>query len=303
MSAATLSPPLQAVFTPADAADAAEALARQKARWAQFLTARDVVLGLCHRAMGGLHGQAQRLHLTGALLAAGRGLGWLLGRVGAVRGALRTPGIAASVAWGLTTAPGGRVVGSVLRQVGASVGRGASWLYRGLLRGLGRLGSPGKAISRGLERGVAAVRTRSGRVQPVVGAVRVALAPAGPVVQAVHRVARVRMVAAVIDRLLPRPWNVLGRVLASVLILPRPARLSTIRLLAGPALAGPSRAGEGSDGPEDDPPPAGTVVLLDCRQADDSEEEALPMAVGAESPAKHLQKYPASRKRKTKKRR
>jgi hypothetical protein len=259
MSTATMDPPLRAVFTPTDAAVAAEVLAQQKSRWAYFLIARDAVLD----AAQGIYSRAlqlvEKLGLTSAVEMARRALGWLLKGVARAGQHLRAPGVRPGVLWALTTSWGQETAGEIARTIGEAVGTTVRLTYRSLLGGLRRLGKPGQAVAHRVEAVVG--KAKGGtliRLRPVGEAAQILLSPKGPASHIVSAWARFKVLSLILVRRLPRPWNVLGLMLAAGVSVPSKVRQLGYRLVRD--FTGSTKPVETED---DDPtPPAAHVRLV-----------------------------------------
>ncbi len=285
MSTATTDRPIRPVWTPQDAEEVREVLAGEKHRWASFLGAKDLLLGSLHSAGKTVAGLVDRWHLGGSLRSARRVVGWLAGGVGLVGCGLRTAGVRPAIVWGLTTKVGQRVittgaksVAGLAVQVGGRVLRSVTWT-------LGLFGKRGARVTASVE--ARAVRARSavaGRLLHAATAARIVLAPAGLVMQAVRTIAKGRVITAALGRFLPRPWHIVGRVLANLAVLPASVRREVMRLIVGftPKTATVM-------GPEEDPtPPVSPLVNIAAERARHDELDDLPVAV-----PNSLQRYPA----------
>ena len=252
MSTSTLDrPALQAVFTPRDAEEVADYVARgrQRRRWARFLTAKNALLSLVGKARRFAAQVIQQYRLGGAVQAVKTTLGWLAGGYRLLRRGLEIVGMTSAVGMVIASptirnfaARAGAAVVSVVNRVTTTFGRAARTF-------LGWFGSPGCTVAGWFSRTVSTVTDKVSRVvKPVFVGLRTALDVTSLPVRTLGTIARERAVARLLGSLLPQPWATIARIVAGAMLLPDAIKREGLRLLLD-GLAGllnrQSTAGDG----------------------------------------------------------
>lgn len=157
MSTSTLDrPALQAVFTPRDAEDVADYLARgrQRRRWVRFLAAKHALLSLVGKARRFATRVIEQYRLGGAVQAVKSTLGWLAGGYRLLRRGLEVVGMASAVgmviAFRNAAARVGQAVVSVVNRVTTTLARAGRTF-------LGWFGTPGRTVAAWFSRTVSTV--------------------------------------------------------------------------------------------------------------------------------------------------
>ncbi len=202
------------------------------------------------------------------------------------------------------------VAKAVAVTAGAAVS-GTTWLLR-------LFGAPGVRAAGWVQAKADAVAaTVQGRYVPTLQLAGGLLTPQGIAMQTVRTWAKGRVLTEALGRFLPRPWNLIGKILANVLVLPAGVRREAFKMATGlrpdavtpraAAAAGTPASNGPVTPPEDTPPAAPSVVpvrplfteaqadvvdLADHRSPIEPVQEPLrdlPEAAGS------FQRYPAPR--------
>jgi hypothetical protein len=302
-TAQTLSPdrPLRPVWTPQDAEEAREHLQAEKRRWRVFLTAKGLLLGYLKATASVATKAFHRLHLDSATRMIRRTAGWLFGGVSLVRRGLTTAGFRPGIAWLLTTSFGQGLVKKASQAVAGVVHRAAKSLKTGLIWCLRLFGSRGKRLASKLDAKLDALRVWTAkRLQPLMTPIGDVLRPQGLPMQTLGTLAKGKALSALLARFLPRPWNILARVLANLAVLPASIRREAVRHVTGwtSKQATPTDSPDGP--PDDDPTSSAAAVPADVV---DLEEERVRHEQASEARAlANLERYPAKKRSTTAKR-
>ena len=278
-----------------------------------FLATQDALTRYASKGGAFLTDLLDKLHVGNALTQVKRACGWLFGGITLLRRGLRTAGVKPAIAWMLSTRLGQVVFVKTTRAVAKALTTAArvavtstTWLLR-------LFGAPGARAAGWVQAKADAVKAAvQTRFLPVVQLIGSLLTPRGLAMQTVRTWAKGRVLTEALGRFLPRPWNLIGKILANVLVLPAGVRHEAIKMAGGlrPATAPPAPAGPVTP-PEDTPPAAPSAVpvrpLFTDAHADvvdlaDHRASAPPAPAGQESPrevseaAGSYQRYPAARR-------
>ena len=302
MSTATVDRPLRTVWTPQDAEEVHQVLQAEKGEWRRFLTAKGLLLGYLKATSSVVTKAFHRLHLDGAARMIRRAVGWLFGGFALVRRGLSTAGVRPGIAWLLTTSlvqglvkKMGIAVSNVVAKAAGTVKRAFSWCLR-------LFGNRGRRLASTIDMKVETVRVWiTKHLKPVLTAAGALLSPSGLPMQTVGTLAKGRALSAVLTHWLPRPWNILARVLANLAVVPASIRREAIRLLTGISNGSTLPVVEGPD--EDPTPPEPTAEAGTAADVVDLEQErAKHFQQEEERALASLERYPAKKRSSTAKR-
>ena len=301
MSTATMDRPIRPVWTPQDAEEVHQALRAEKCRWRLFLTAKGLLLGYLKATASVARKAFHKLHLDSAARMIRRAAGWLFGGFSLLRRGLTTAGVRPGIAWLLTTSFGQGLV----TKAATFVGQAAMGVLRPVKAALGwcvRLfGNRGKRVASKVDAKLEMIKVWiSKHLKPVLTATGALLSPSGLPMQTLGTLFKGKALSAVLAHWLPRPWNILARVLANLAVLPSSLRREAIRLITGWTITTAMPAEKPAQGPDDDPTPDAVAVPA---QVVDLEAERLrhEQAVEARQLAS-LERYPAKKRTATAKR-
>ena len=240
-----------------------EHIQRQKNLMGAFLATKDVLTRYAHRGGAFLANLLDRMHV-GALTQVRRACGWPFGGLTLLRRGMGASGVRPALAWLLSTHLGQvvvvrttRAVARALRAAAGAVVTSTTWLLR-------LFGAPGARAAGWVESRTTKVRVAvQTRFLPVVQLIGSLLTPRGVAMQTVRTWAKERVLTEALGRFLPRPWNLIGKILANVLVLPAGVRHEASKMAGGlrPTAAPPAGTGAVTP-PEDTPPTAPSAAPL-----------------------------------------
>ncbi len=313
MSTASAFPPDR----PLRAVPNTEHIQRQKNLMGAFLATQDVLTRYASKGGAFIANMLDQLHVGTALTQVKRACGWLFGGITLLRRGLRIAGVKPALAWMLSTHLGQVVIVTTARAVAKAVAVTAGVAVTGttwLLRLFGRPGARAAAWVQAKADAVkAAVQTRYLPALQLAGGL---LTPKGVAMKGVRTWAKGRVLTEALGRFLPRPWSIVGKILANLLVLPAGLRREAVKMATGlrpdPVTPQATTAAAASSGPvmppEDTPPAAPSVApvrplftdahadivdLADHRSPTEPVQESLrdlPEASGS------FQRYPAPRR-------
>lgn len=299
MSTATaVSPgrPLKVVWSPEDAERIRHDVRQEKNRWGRFLLAKDQLLSHVHDVWEATGTFLGRLHADRAVRMVRRAWGWLFGGAALVRRGLTTAGVLPGLAWLASTELGQGLLRKAasallnpLKQVARTIGKVAGWVVR-------RFGTRGARVANAV----------TVRLHTVTAAVGVGLSlirqftapllhPDGLPMQGVRTMAQGRLVRVLVNRVLPMPWCLLVRLIASVGLVPAVIRRDAVSLLRG-LVTKPTT----NPAPEDDPTPPAPANVVDLAaersKYDHTQHEELDPLDQLDEALPSLQRYPAPKR-------
>ena len=286
---------------------------RQRSLMGAFLATQDALTRYASKGGAFLTDLLDKLHVGTALTQVKRACGWLFGGLTLLRRGLRTAGVKPAIAWMLSTRLGQVVFVRTTRAVAKALTTAArvavtstTWLLR-------LFGAPGARAAGWVQAKADAVKAAvQTRFLPVVQLIGSLLTPRGMAMQTVRTWAKGRVLTEALGRFLPRPWNLIGKILANVLVLPAGVRHEAIKMAGGLRPPTAPAAGTGAVTPPEDTPPtapssAPVRLLFTDAHADvvdlaDRRASAQPAPVGQEGPrevseaAGSYQRCPAPRR-------
>ena len=248
-----------------------EHIQHQKNLMGAFLATRDVLTRYASKGGAFIANMLDKLHVDTALNQVKRACGWLFGGVTLLRRSLRTTGVKPALAWMLSTRLGQVVIVKTARAVAKAVTvtalvavTGTTWLLR-------LFGAPGARAAGWVQAKADQVTANvQGRYLPAAQLIGGLLTPKGVAMQTVRTWAKGRVLTEALGRFLPRPWNLIGKILANVLVLPAGVRHEAIKMATGlrpdavtprAAAAAGTPASNGPVTPPEDTPPAAPSVV------------------------------------------
>ena len=261
----SLGRPLRPVYGPEDARQVREALESQKGLWRAFLKAKGALMGALMTARQVASSTWARLTDNRLLRFAARTCGWALHGAGRVGHVLSRPGVRSGLLWAALTKTGT----GVLRAAGKAVAKTGGWLLRPLAKAgswlLRLAGGPGARVEAQVNRVVTAIKVRLDRlVLDVRSEVGPFLSRDSLPMQAVRNLLGARALSGFAKMLLPRPWNLLVRVVVNIGALPRGIRRSALSFVRGLFGGKPI---------EDTRPPSGPAMAQEVPPVVDLEQE------------------------------
>ena len=194
-----------------------EHIQRQKNLMGAFLATQEVLSRYASKGGAFIANVLDKLYVGAALTQVKRACGWLFGGITLLRRGLRVAGIKPTLAWMLSTHLGQVVIVKTARAVAKAVAvaagaavTSATWLLR-------LFGAPGARAAGWVQAKADAVRvTVQTRYLPGLQLAGGLLTPQGMAMQGVRTWAKGRVLTEVLGRFLPRPWSIVGKILANL---------------------------------------------------------------------------------------
>ena len=244
---------------------------RQKNLMGAFLATQDVLTRYASKGGAFIADLLDKLHVGAALTQVRRACGWLFSGLTLLRRGLGASGVRPALAWLLSTHLGQAVfvrttgaVAQALTTAARVAVTSTTWLLR-------LFGAPGARAAGWVEARATNVRVAvQTRYLPMVQLISSLLTPRGMAMQTVRTWAKGRVLTEALGRLLPRPWNLIGKILANVLVLPAGVRREAVKMATGlrpdavtprAAAAAGTPASNGPVTPPEDTPPAAPSVV------------------------------------------